>query len=269
MITLEERRKSAIEANKCFSETTLRRDFRMKLNQDADPVTFYKSRFGHQFPVYRITDSTPMHDKPPRTKAQIEAGEKLAAYSKSNSRIGRAAALAHMWLNQEDALVLDTETTGLNGSDQVIEIAVVDKNGKVLLNTRLRPNVPINPEAQGIHGISAEQWIESPTWPDISTQLKAILENRTVIAFNSDFDSRILQQTANAFGDDYWSWPVVECCAMNIAASAFRQWSPRSSGRISLRSAVMEAGIEWQGEAHSALGDALTTLELVKAIAEL
>lgn len=269
MTDIDALRQAAIEADKCFSETTLRRDYRMKLNDDAAPVTFYKNRFGSEFPVYRIADCTPMHDKPPRTKAQIEAGEKLARFARANSRIGRAAALAHQWLNQENALILDTETTGLESDDQVIEIAVIDKNGNVLFESRLKPSVEINPEAQAIHGISAEHLAIAPTWPDIAAHLKALIENRTVIAFNADFDSRLLQQTANAFGDDYWSWPVVESCAMSIAAQAFRQWSPRGSGRISLSSAVRDAGIAWQGQAHSALGDALTTLELVKAIAEL
>lgn len=268
-IDIEALRQAAINAGKCISETTLKRDYRMKLNADAVPVTFYKNRYGQEFPVYRITDCTPMHDKPPRTQAQVEAGKKLAALARQNSRQGRAAALAHKWLNLENALVLDTETTGLDAADQVIEIAVIDKNGLVLLDTRLRPSVPINPEAQGIHGISAERLVDAPNWLDIAPRLRQVLEGRQVIAFNADFDSRLLQQTAQAYGDDYWAWKVVEHCAMGIAASAFREWSPRRNGRISLRSAVSAAGIEWQGEAHSALGDALTTLELVKAIAEL
>lgn len=238
----------------------------MKPSPTAQPVKYFKNGYGGEFGVYRIADCVPMREKRPATEKQIEAGKILAARSKANSKKGKAITRAFSWLSA-DPLFVDTETTGLDSDDQVLEIAVIDGNGLVLLETRLRPSVDIHPEAQALHGISAEALADAPTWPDIAPRLKALLQGRQVIAFNVEFDSRLLQQTAKAFGDDYRSWLIQEHCAMNLAAHAFG--SSNRYGSISLYEARIDARIQHQGVPHSALGDALTTLEVVKAIATL
>jgi hypothetical protein len=50
-------------------------------------------------------------------------------------------------LEEGDALIVDTETTGLSIKDEVIQIAIIDLDGKVLLNTLLKPTVSISTEA--------------------------------------------------------------------------------------------------------------------------
>lgn len=266
MITLEYKRKAAVEADKCFSKTTLRDEYRMKPAPNIEPIKFFKDGFGGHYGIYRIADCVPMRPKRPVTEKQIEAGKKLTALSKLNSKKGKAAITAKAWI-AADALFIDTETTGVDGSDEVIELAVVDVSGQVLLNTRLRPTVSINPEAQRVHWIAANELVDAPTWPDIAPRLRLLLEGRQVVAFNHGFDSRLLQQTAKAYEDDYWSWKVAEHCAMAAAVQAFGATS--RYGSISLENAVDAAGVARQGEAHSAVGDALTMLALVKAIAAL
>lgn len=266
MITIEDLRKQAIEQNLCCSETALKRDYKMQLRPGTQPVKFYTNQHNRQkYAVYKITDCDPIPEKPPkppRTQKQIEASKKRA---RLNSKRGQAALTAQAWL-AADALFIDTETTGLNYNDQVIELAVVDSRGQILLETRLRPSVPVGLGAQDIHGISAANLANAPTWTEISPRLRQLLEGRQVVAFNHDFDSRLLQQTAHAFADNYWSLQVKEHCAMALAAQAFGSTNRYRS--ISLSAAVTKAGITWQGEAHSAAGDALTTLAVVKAIAD-
>lgn len=264
MLDLEERRKAAIEADKCFSVSTLKDEYRMKPAPGAEAVKFYKSRYGSQYGVYKIADCVPMREKRVATEKQIEAGKALGALSKKNSKRGQAATKAQALL-AADPLFIDTETTGLESSDQVIELAVVNVLGQVLLETRLRPTVPIHPEAQGLHGISIESLTDAPTWPQVAKQLKQLLQGRAVVAFNHDFDSRLLLQTASTFGDDYASWRGTEHCAMRLAVQAFG--ATNRHGSISLAAAVHEAGAEWTGKAHSAVTDALAALAVVKAIA--
>ena len=49
---------------------------------------------------------------------------------------------------------LDTETTGLDNGAQIIEIAIIDGTGDVMVDLRLKPSVPIDERAQEVHGIS-------------------------------------------------------------------------------------------------------------------
>jgi len=252
-----------IQPDQCFSVSRLQAEFRMKPGPDAVPVKYYKNTYGMQYPVYRYSDCVPMRPKREATEKQVEAGKQLAAASRLNSKRGRAATEAKAWLDA-NAVFIDTETTGLEGDDQVIEIAVIDAHGHVLLDTRLRPSVLINPEAQGVHGISIEALSGEPSWTEIAPFLRLVLEGRQVVAFNSDFDSRLLQQTAEAYGDDYWSWDVKEHCAMALAAKALG--AKNRHGSISLAAAAGEAGVV-QVDAHNARGDALTALRVVRAIA--
>lgn len=263
MRNLEELRKAAIEADKCFSKATLKNEYRMRPTPDSKPVKFFDNGYGGEFGVYRIADCVPMQEKRPVTEKQIASGKRLATRAKIGSKKGKASVVAQALL-ATDPLFIDTETTGLDDHDQVIEIAVVDIAGQVLLETRLRPTVAIHPEAQAVHGISAAELESAPTWSAIAPALRKLFEGRTVVAFNHNFDSRLLQQTALAFGDDYRAWKVVEECAMELAVQAY---GSQKRGRISLFESRMEAWVKQQGKEHSALGDVLTTLAVVKAMA--
>ena len=254
---------ATIQADQCFSTSRLKAEFRLKPGPQAVPVKYYKNTYGMEFPVYRIGDCVPMRPKATPTEKQVEAGKQLAAKARRNSKRGRAALEAKALLNA-DVVFIDTETTGLEGHDQVIEIAVLDASGQVLLDTRLRPSVAISQEAQWVHGISAEDLTGKPTWPEVAPLLRQVLEGHQAVAFNADFDSRLLQQTAQAHGDDYWSWHVQEHCAMVLAAQAFG--AKNRHGSISLSAAAGESGVD-QEDAHSAKGDALTALRVVQAIA--
>lgn len=95
------------------------------------------------------------------------------------------------------ACILDVETTGFAGS--IIEIAVIDAaTGETLLNTLVDPGqVPIEPGAQAVHGISIDDLVGAPTWSVVWDQLLAAVEDRTVLAYNAAFDrGRILHDCA-------------------------------------------------------------------------
>lgn len=43
------------------------------------------------------------------------------------------------WLNS-DHVIIDTETTGLMASDEIIEITIINMRGEILLNTLVKPS---------------------------------------------------------------------------------------------------------------------------------
>jgi DNA polymerase-3 subunit epsilon len=90
---------------------------------------------------------------------------------------------------------LDTETTGLDSTAQIIEVCVVDRDGKVLVDSLVRPVGSIPQDAIRIHGITDEMVKTAPTWPDVWPEVERALKERYVGVYNADFDRRMMQQT--------------------------------------------------------------------------
>lgn len=179
--------------------------------------------------------------------------------------LNAATLAARDWLKREP-LYLDTETTGLDETAQIVEIAILDAAGNALLNERIKPSIDIDAGAEGVHGINAAALIDCPSWPEIAPTIEKILKGRTVVIFNAEYDSRILRQTAAAFNDPLnWFDDSKTLCAMYLAADMYG--ATNRYGTISLLNACSAAGVKWRGNAHSALADTYATFDLVQQIA--
>lgn len=106
----------------------------------------------------------------------------------------QAVLLARQMISQ-NPVYLDTETTGLEKIDEIIEITIMDDTGQVLLNSLVRPSQPIPLNATAIHGISNDQVQKAPTWPILWQQVRPLLLGKVIVAYNSGFDHRMLQQS--------------------------------------------------------------------------
>ena len=82
---------------------------------------------------------------------------------------------ARAWL-EANALILDTETTGLGDDAEVVELAVIDCAGAVLLDTLVRPSGPVPAEAAAIHGITDAMLADAPTWSEIHARFCDLVE---------------------------------------------------------------------------------------------
>jgi len=99
----------------------------------------------------------------------------------------------------QDPVYLDTETTGLEIKDEIVEIAIIDKNGQILLDSLVKPKQPIPDSATAIHHISNEMVKDSPTFLDIWPQIQEFILNRPVGMYNAEFDVRLLKQSMNIY----------------------------------------------------------------------
>jgi DNA polymerase-3 subunit epsilon len=180
---------------------------------------------------------------------------------------------ARAWL-EANALILDTETTGLGDDAEVVELAVIDCAGAVLLDTLVRPSGPVPAEAAAIHGITDAMLAGAPTWSEVHDRFCDLVEGRQVVIYSREFDTRVISQTARRYG-----LPAPRCfdpaldpgsihCAMQAYAEFRGEWS-EEKGRYrwqKLSAAATQQGVTVTN-AHRALGDCLMTLGVVRAMA--
>lgn len=183
-----------------------------------------------------------------------------------------AAAAARRWLEQ-DALVLDTETTGLHAGAEIVELTLIDSRGQPVLDTLVRPERPIPPALTRIHGIDNAMVAGAPRWPDIHEQLLELIEGRLLVIYNAEFDLRMLAQAAS---QHRLSWPKVvhragamtrleNDAAAHCAMLEYTRFCGASRWQ-SLSKACQQQGIAIVG-AHRALADCRMTLGVVRAMA--
>lgn len=161
---------------------------------------------------------------------------------------------AKLTLEGKNTVILDTETTGLYNCE-IVQIAIIDLSGKTLLNTLVKPTRAIEPGAAAIHGITEETVKNAPSFKDIYEQVKSIITNKTVLIYNADFDTKVLN-----FCCDVYALPWLQfdkLCVMHLYSEFVGEWNDYYQTN------------KWQklpGGDHTALGDCLATLKVIKFI---
>lgn len=90
---------------------------------------------------------------------------------------------------------IDTETTGLSRTDEIVEISIIDHDGTELFTRLVKPSQPIPREAERIHGVTNQMVKTAQAWPLIWPQIRAILYGRLIGAYNAEFDARMMEQS--------------------------------------------------------------------------
>jgi DNA polymerase-3 subunit epsilon len=159
-------------------------------------------------------------------------------------------------------LVLDTETTGLCPWDRIIEIAVIDETGSVLLNTLVNPEMYIPAGVSTIHGITDEMVQDKPTFRDILPELEVILTDRPIVIYNVAFDKPFLARGGLKVEDYEFH------CAMLMYAKFFGAWSNyhKNWKRQSLQTACSYSGIRHK-RMHRAVSDCEATRQVLNYMA--
>ena len=106
-------------------------------------------------------------------------------------------------LTLKNFLVLDTETTGIEEYDQVIELAILDDSGSTLYHSLFRPDVEVNPFARKVNNISDADLAAAPRFVDEWPKIRSILAGKPVLGHNiAEFDVRLIRQTLEAQNAD-------------------------------------------------------------------
>ena len=150
--------------------------------------------------------------------------------------------------------VLDTETTGLRVEDDLLEVALIGASGETYLNSRLRTQNVLTPEAIRLHPWAANIGIDCPTFPGIYPKLARLLESAPVYAFHAPFDAAALTETCRRYG---LSPPRVDWrCVLKL-------FEKERGFRASLSTACEIEGIALPPQRHRALIDAELARDLL------
>jgi len=166
-------------------------------------------------------------------------------------------------------LILDTETTGLDDAE-IVDIAIINHLGEVLLDTLVKPRNPIPPEASAVHGITDEDVLNAPSWVEIAPRVQDIIQDKVLVIYNVSFDRKMLYRSMTYAGMEGIEWfdiPAVWLCAMEAFAVHFGEWN-RKYGNYRwkpLSFAARAQNVE-VANAHRALGDCYMTNGVIKSL---
>ena len=113
----------------------------------------------------------------------------------TNNQPHEAAVRLAAKIVQSKPVYIDTETTGLDRSDEIVEISIIDFDGSILLSSLVKPSQSIPADVQRIHGITNEMISSSPAWPVLWPKVRNLIYGRPVAAYNAPFDLRMMQQS--------------------------------------------------------------------------
>ena len=158
-----------------------------------------------------------------------------------------------------DAVVIDTETTGLDPAEaRIVEFAAIRIVGgrlsDELFRTMVSPGVAIPPAATAIHHIDDAKVAGAPSFSQVWPSLLDFIGGAVVIGHSIGFDLAVLQR---------------ECKRAGLAFSQPRALDTRLLAEIiqpTLAAYTIESLATWLGiqstERHSAKGDAITTARI-------
>lgn len=143
------------------------------------------------------------------------------------------------------ALYLDTETTGLSPSagDTIVEVAIVDDLGRVVIDTLVNPRRPIPRQATNVHGISDDMVLGKPTLGELLPRIREVIAGEQVVIYNAQFDTPF-------FPGQLRQARMVSCAMTRFAEELGGSWRK-------LEVAARHVRHRWTGDAHRALADAL------------
>lgn len=101
-------------------------------------------------------------------------------------------------------VVIDVETTGLEDTDEMLQISIIDTEGNTLFNSYIRPVFHESwPQAEEINQINIQTVKDAPEIQDVAGQLAAILKDvKNIIGYDVAFDVDMLKRFGIPVNDE-------------------------------------------------------------------
>ena len=163
-----------------------------------------------------------------------------------------------------DAVVIDTETTGLDPAEaRIVEIAAARiEGGRIpvdcMLDRILRPGIPIPKTSTQIHHIDNAKVADAPTFAEIWPELKKLIGGSIVIGHAVGFDLAVLHRECRRAGETFENPRILDTRLLaEIVEPALADYT--------IESLAAWLGVNLSGR-HSAAGDALATARIFCAL---
>lgn len=164
-------------------------------------------------------------------------------------------------LADRNTVVLDLESTGLLHRDpetEIAQICIVNTKGRQLFSMLLKPSQPMSDEVINIHKIANEQIQHQPLFRQVAKLIAFVLKDKHVVAFNADFDWKLLTHMFKKYNQELPEVSGVSCCM-----DKFSEWTGEYSEK--------KGGFKWQSlpnfsgaSSHDAFNDCLNTLKVMQ-----
>lgn len=163
-----------------------------------------------------------------------------------------------MLANKNKYVILDTETTGLGNRDVIIQIGLIDLNGNTVFESLIRPSKrkTMSTEASNIHDYKMSDLQDAPILKEVWPKISKAIGNKRLLIYNSNFDIRLIEQTAKQDGFDLRH--IDTRCIMLMYAEYLGDWND------------YYGNYRWPklyGGDHSAIGDCKATLKAIEGMA--
>lgn len=168
---------------------------------------------------------------------------------------------------EENYIVIDTETTGLNAAeDELLQVSIIDNEGAVLFDSYIRPTQHTEwAEAERIHHITPEMVVDALTIAEVMPEINNILKRYDkIVGYNVRFDADFLKHNGAKFLNAEYA------DAMKMFAPIYGEWNDQRGSYKwqKLTTAAGYYGYDWSAheEAHNSLGDCYATLYVYKKL---
>lgn len=180
------------------------------------------------------------------------------------------AKLMIQWLvNNPDRVVwIDSETTGIAETDEIVEWATVDGNENIIYNKLIKPMVSVGVEASKVNHITDEMLVDKNGFSVEWDEIKNSMENKVVVGWNCNFDEKMLAQTCEHNGIDgtYAHYLfVMKKDMMELVADLYGDMLPQNF-KFKQQEMMNILGLN-SVEQHRASDDVLDMIHVAKTIA--
>ncbi|MBQ7153489.1 MAG: 3'-5' exonuclease [Clostridia bacterium] len=172
-------------------------------------------------------------------------------------RIGDEYRNAHYEMSREKVLFFDLELTGVYDRDEVISISIVDGNGRVIMDTLVKPTHTKKwKRTEKIHGITPDMVQDAPYLSELTPRLKEIFAAAdNLIAFGVSTDYSHIKYIYDTEAEREWLKEKTRCCSKEYVR--YIQEHYPDLVHASLSDAMECLGIEWTGAAHTSIADTI------------